>query len=238
MSTALIDLWTQQVIQQYVETRLSTLEDKYVRSTRFTSLPGPATSGAVALPPQSVVVLDDFGGTVDAVVSSLDGGRPSFNPVYTASGQVVAVTFDSLGNFVLSGTPASFPVAIIYRVVQHEADFDSLASNIIGAPVKDTQLQTNIDTEAAARANGDATLQGQIDALGGGGAMAYSMRVDFVGDTIIYKGEAVPGASSADPVWRISKITLGTDGDVTTQWASGSASFNQIWDNHLGLTYV
>jgi len=66
----------------------------------------------------------------------------------------------------------------------------------------------------------------------------YSKRVDFNGDTLLYKGEALPGTLDSAPNWRISKVEILSDGDVITTWASGSADFSFIWDNRAGYTYV
>jgi hypothetical protein len=66
----------------------------------------------------------------------------------------------------------------------------------------------------------------------------YSKRVDFNGDTLLYKGEALPGTLNSAPNWRISKVEILPDGDVITTWASGSADFSFVWDNRAGYTYV
>lgn len=66
----------------------------------------------------------------------------------------------------------------------------------------------------------------------------YAKRIDFVGDNIIYKAEAIVGSVTSSPVWRIRKITLASDNDVTEVWADGDAQFNNIWDNHLSLSYT
>lgn len=108
------------------------LGDKYVRTTRFASI-GAGTSGTVTLPANSTVVLDDFGGSTDAVITALSGGRPSFNHVFTAAGAVVSTTFDSSGNYSLSGAPNAYPVALVYRVRQKLSQFDSTATDIIGS---------------------------------------------------------------------------------------------------------
>ena len=107
------------------------LGDKYVRSTRFATI-SSGTSGSVTLPPNSQVVLDDFGGTTDAIITTEQGGKPTFESATTSAGVIIATTFDSAGNYVLSGTPASYPVAIVYRVQQQLKFFDSTASNILG----------------------------------------------------------------------------------------------------------
>lgn len=66
----------------------------------------------------------------------------------------------------------------------------------------------------------------------------YSTRVDFENDDLIYKAWAAPGSSEAAPVWRVQRITfVGTDEDVVIEWADGDGNFDNIWDDHLGLSY-
>lgn len=110
--------------------RLLNLEDKYVRSARFESI-GSGTSGSVTLPALSSVVLNSFGGTVDALVSTIDSGNPTFLSAYTAGGSVITATFNSSGGYSLSGVPSAYPVALIYRVRQTLKNFDSTSPNII-----------------------------------------------------------------------------------------------------------
>jgi hypothetical protein len=70
-------------------------------------------------------------------------------------------------------------------------------------------------------------------------AEMYAKRVDFNADqTIIYRGEASPGSSESVAVWRIRRLTFtGAEGDVTEEWANGAALFDQVWDDHLILSY-
>lgn len=107
------------------------LGDKYVRTTRFASI-GAGTSGTVTLPANSTVVLDDFGGGVDAVITTISAGRPTFSHAFTAAGDLVTTSFDAGGNYTLSGAPSAYPVALVYRVRQKLSDFDSTSSDIIG----------------------------------------------------------------------------------------------------------
>lgn len=65
----------------------------------------------------------------------------------------------------------------------------------------------------------------------------YAKRVDFINDNLFYKGEAAPGSSESSGVWRISLVSLGTDGDVTETWASGNANFTKSWTDRLSYTY-
>ncbi len=119
-----------------------------VRSTRFVSI-GAGTSGTVTLPSNSTVVLDDFGGTVDAVVTQMSGGKPTQSHALTSTGSVVATTFDSSGNWAFSAAPVAYPVGIIYRVYQTLTAFDSTSADIWGDTAVDTaatgQLGITID---------------------------------------------------------------------------------------------
>jgi hypothetical protein len=67
--------------------------------------------------------------------------------------------------------------------------------------------------------------------------MMYSKRIDFISDNLLYRGEAAVGSLTSAESWRIRKIEVGVDGDITETWANGSASFSQIWDNRSLLTY-
>lgn len=107
------------------------LGDKYVRTTRFAAI-GSGTSGTVTLPSSAVPVLNDFGGTTDAVITAIGGGRPTFNHVFTAAGAVVTTDFDASGAYALSGIPSSYPVALVYRVRQPLSTLDNTATDIIG----------------------------------------------------------------------------------------------------------
>jgi len=62
---------------------------------------------------------------------------------------------------------------------------------------------------------------------------AFSMRLD---DTGAYKyiGEALPGSSEDEGVWRIQRITIE---DKSVVWADGDGVFDNVWANHLALNY-
>ena len=111
--------------------RLAGGGSKYVRTTRFVSI-GAGTSGTVTLPANSEVVLDDFGGATDAVVSQITSAKPNGSPAVTSANVLVAATFDASGNWTFSGTPSAYPVALIYRVRTLMSNLDSTATDIIG----------------------------------------------------------------------------------------------------------
>ncbi len=109
----------------------SSLGATRVRTTRFVSI-GSNTSGTVTLPTNSTVVLDDFGGTVDAVVLQISGGKPLQSNALTITGSIVATTFNSNGDWAFSAAPTAYPVALVYRVYQSLTNFTSADSDIWG----------------------------------------------------------------------------------------------------------
>ena len=90
------------------------------------------------------------------------------------------------------------------------------------------------DAQAAAD-----TAQADIDALEAELLAVYETRVDVVAGPpeIIYVGTAVPGSVDSDPVWRVVRYTVQTDGDVSSEYADGDADFDNVWNDHLTLTY-
>jgi hypothetical protein len=85
-------------------------------------------------------------------------------------------------------------------------------------------------------------IQGPQGAQGAAGIpeedMTYSERTDFVGETYIYRGQALPGTSEFAPFWRIRRLTIGADDDVKTEWADGDANFNNTWADREALSYA
>ena len=67
--------------------------------------------------------------------------------------------------------------------------------------------------------------------------MPFSKRTDFVTDNELYKGEAAVGSSESGPIWRIRKLTIGLDGDVTEIYANGSGDYMHKWSERLTYTY-
>lgn len=60
--------------------------------------------------------------------------------------------------------------------------------------------------------------------------MVYSKRIDFVGEDEIYRGEAQVGASENSATWRIRKVLIAPDGDISEKWAGGTAAFDKAWN--------
>ena len=53
----------------------------------------------------------------------------------------------------------------------------------------------------------------------------------FVSGDISWDMKAVPGTSTADPLWQIKKIEVDLSGTTRVTWASGSVAYNNIADD-------
>jgi len=56
--------------------------------------------------------------------------------------------------------------------------------------------------------------------------------------SVTYVGEALPGAATADAVWRVRQIeeVAGAE-DAVVFWADGDTAFDNVMDNYQTLTY-
>ena len=116
----------------WIGTLAAILGDRYVETDRFVSI-GSGTSGTVTPPSGSTITLDAFGGALDAVVSTISNGKYTDISAKDAAGNIIATTFDAGGNWVFSGTPSAYPVAIIYHVIQPLLTFDPTDTDIVGS---------------------------------------------------------------------------------------------------------
>lgn len=127
---------------------------------------------------------------------------------------------------VIPGSPA--PVSVL--VVERQPDLCATASQQPQSIVVERQ---QLRTVMAMGLQGPPGVAGSSEE-----DMPYAKRVDFITDSLLYRGEAAPGSATSDPVWRIRRITIGGDGDVTEEWAGGTAGFSHAWDDRASLSYV
>jgi len=101
---------------------------------------------------------------------------------------------------------------------------------------------TNIETVLLEKDNSTILVTGIAGPPGADGKseeeMVYSKRIDFVTEDIIYKAEAAAGTSILSPGWRIRKVVISADGDVSETWASGNTNFDKVWADRLTYTYM
>ena len=96
-----------------VNSRITVLEDNEYKVAYFAEI--SSNTGTITIPAQATILLDQFPGGVDALVSTLSSGVPTGINPSTAGGAIVDVSsFDALGNYTLTGIPSGYPVALVY----------------------------------------------------------------------------------------------------------------------------
>lgn len=94
--------------------RIVHLEDTYVKSTYFEQIDS-GTAGTVAPPVTGATfVMDEWSAGVDAIVSAMDSGKPTLESPRDSGGNIITAAFNAAGEYSLSDTPVSYPVALIY----------------------------------------------------------------------------------------------------------------------------
>jgi hypothetical protein len=116
-------------LASYLE-NVNTLSANEFKVLYFASIVSAAS--AIAIPTGATVLLDELQG-LDAIVETLDvNGEPTGQTPVTAGGVPVTVTsFDAAGNYVLSGTPSAFPVALLYVLKIGSLDWQNLVTDNI-----------------------------------------------------------------------------------------------------------
>ena len=95
-------------------TSLNTISNQYELIQYYQTIP-TGTSGTVEIPTGYSIELDRFAQGVDAIITNQGvDGRPFDEASYDVSGNIITTTLDSSGNYVLSGTPSTYPICIVY----------------------------------------------------------------------------------------------------------------------------
>jgi hypothetical protein len=154
-----------------LEPRVTILENNEYKITYFTEI--SSSTGTITIPTGATILLDQFQGGVDAYVTTIQNGQPTGVFPQTGLGVAVDVTsFNSLGDYTLSDTPSSYPVALIYILKIKAIDYSNLViTNILDLEDIGIQQQINeLDTIKQDRQ--DEVLSGgtvTIGTFGGGG---------------------------------------------------------------------
>lgn len=105
--------------------RTSILENNEYKITYFEQV--NSLSGTVTIPAGATIMLNQYPGGVDALVSKQSAGVPTGEQPETSGGIKIDVTsFNSTGNYALSGNAISYPVAIIYTLKIKAINFQNL----------------------------------------------------------------------------------------------------------------
>jgi len=207
----------------------------YVRALWFESI-ASGTTGTVGAPVSGATfVMDQWSAGVDALVSQMSGGLPTFQSAVTAGSVIVTATFDEDGNYTLSGTPSAYPVALVYvyRVqFQYYDDSYSLGeAEVFGDPyLKIASNLSDLDNAATARGNLGLTIGSTVQAYDAGlasiaGLTTEADRMLYTTAPDVYAVGILTAAGRAlldDANAEVQRSTLGL-GTIVTQNANAVA---------------
>jgi len=140
-----------------LNSRLTILENNEYKVAYFTTI--SSTSGTITTPTGATILIDQFKGGIDAYVSTISNGQPTGFLPQTSGGTTVDVTsFNALGNYILTGTPSSYPVALIYILKIKGVDYSNLTVDNILELEDLGSIKGNVSTTTGVIPFGTGTL--------------------------------------------------------------------------------
>ena len=109
-----------------------------------------------------------------------------------------------------------------------------------GAPSNGLGNNGDIYTDAD---NGDIyeKIGGSWSLQGSPGSLALATQSDTIDPAVFpevtYRGDALPGTATSAASWRITRMTIQSDGDIAILFEDGDDNFDNIWDNRLSGAY-
>ena len=113
---ALIRLQSQLTGIDGISTKVTNVENKYLYYEVYELI--TTNTGTITKTEGATILLGRYKDAGDAIVVKIDSNdRPIDEAVRTSMGEVVVITsFDTVGNYVLSGIPDSYPIALVYQI--------------------------------------------------------------------------------------------------------------------------
>lgn len=97
------------------QARITNLENNEFKILYYEAI--NTSTGTITKPTNTTIILNDFPQGYDAVVETIVNGEPTGQIAKTSGGTPITVSsFDTSGNYTLSGTPSSFPIALLYVI--------------------------------------------------------------------------------------------------------------------------
>lgn len=218
----------------------------YVKALWFASI-NSGTSGTISAPTGGTIILDQWAAGVDALASNISGGLPDFTSPLTAGGAVITATLDSSGNWTLSGTPASYPVALIYVYKVAFANFN------VDQSIGGLELTQGVMNSLATAANDFIIASGagtftkktlaetktilNLLLTQNSNAVGFTLAGGALTKTLTVSGDATVDqsvATTSSPVFSALKLTAGAgQGKMLVSDADGNLTFVTI-NNGIG----
>lgn len=123
-----------------------------------------SASGAVTIPTNATLLPGELPSQNGAIVETLLDGKPSEENPTDGSGNIIYVTsFDALGNYVLSGTPSAYPVALVFYLKIDAKYWQNLNTNYIIEGTEELLNTTFLDNQFTVKNAVDQTKSVMFD---------------------------------------------------------------------------
>lgn len=203
--------------------RVTNLENNEFKILYFETI--NSTTGTITKPTNSTIILGDFPSGIDAIVETIVSGEPTGTQATTAGGTpITVVSFDTSGNYTLSGTPSSYPVALLYIIKINGLYYQNLTfENIIESQRIDYATITYVD--------------GKITQTITNGVTTTAPSENVIYDALILKADASTITGDTK-----TKITYNTQGIITSATDATTAdivdSTNKRYVTDANLTVI
>lgn len=139
--------------------RTTILENNEFKILYYESI--SSTSGTVTIPTNATILLNDFPQGIDAVIETIVNGEPSGLSAYTSGGTAITISsFDTSGNYILSGIPSAYPVAILFVLKTKGINYQYLTiDNIIEAQTTNGATVAYVDSLTKFPGTGDRMVE-------------------------------------------------------------------------------
>jgi len=111
---------------------INTLNNHETLITYFEVVAGASSGNQVTVPTNGTIVLDKFGASKDAILSTVDGnGNPTWESPRDAGGNIITTSMALDGTYVFSGTPVDANVTIVYVFKIKVVDWGNVDLNFV-----------------------------------------------------------------------------------------------------------
>jgi len=166
------------------------------------------TTGTITKPVDSTILLNRYSDGKDCVIVKVDSNnRPTENIARESDGTIITATFDTAGDYVLSGTASAYPVSLVYQISIAAVNSDNVNIN---------QIVNKLELHDASEIS--------VDASGFGGTLSTAdndvqKALSTLNDTVAFEqstGLVKGGVISVNATTTLIDITAGSGQIVDT----------------------
>lgn len=163
--------------EQGVREALNVIDQKKLKATYFATITSGTTTGTITKPAGAGAdvdfIMDEWGTATDALVSTIEDGKPTFKSPVDAGGNTITTTFDTSGAYTFSATPSpAAEHALIYVYTCYLKNFN------VAEALWETELLDYVADHASTHTDGSDNIQSATNAQKGLATAAHITAVE------------------------------------------------------------